>query len=54
MIGDRTGDIQLANDCRMRSILLRTGMGGRDQRYPAVPDFTCDDLLAAARLIAAQ
>jgi len=54
MIGDRTGDIQMANDCGMRSILLRTGTGGSDQRYPAAPDFICDDLLAAARLIAAR
>ncbi len=48
MIGDRTGDIQAAHKCGVRSILLRTGMGGRDHRYTAVPDFTFDDLLAAA------
>jgi len=35
-------------------VLLRTGAGGRDGRYPARPDYTFDDLLEAARFIAAQ
>jgi len=54
MIGDRTGDIQAAHKCGVRSILLRTGMGGRDGRYAVTPDATFDDLLSAARFIAGQ
>jgi len=54
LIGDRTGDIQTARNCGIRSILLRTGNGGTDQRYAAAPDHIFDDLLAAAHLIAEQ
>lgn len=51
LIGDSTGDIQAAHNCGLRSILLRTGIGGADGKYPAIPTATCDDLLAAARFI---
>ena len=54
LIGDRTADLQTAQNCGVRSVLLRTGAGGRDGRYPARPDYTFDDLLEAARFIAAQ
>jgi len=51
LIGDRTGDVQTAHNCGMRSVLLRTGIGGRDLRYDAAPDYVFDDLAAAARFI---
>ena len=51
LIGDRTGDIRTAHNCGIRSILLRTGIGGSDQRYDVAPDHVCDDLAAAARVI---
>jgi len=54
LIGDRTGDIQTARNCGVRAVLLRTGSGGRDQRYSATPDYVFDDLLAAARFIVQQ
>jgi histidinol-phosphate phosphatase family protein len=54
LIGDRTGDIQTARNCGLRAVLLRTGIGGRDQRYDAAPDYVFDDLLAAARFIVQQ
>jgi histidinol-phosphate phosphatase family protein len=54
LIGDRTGDIQTARNCGVRAVLLRTGSGGRDQRYDVTPDFVFDDLLAAARFIVQQ
>lgn len=53
-IGDRTGDIQTALNCGIKSILLRTGLGGGDNRYPARPDHTFGNLLEASRFIAAQ
>jgi D,D-heptose 1,7-bisphosphate phosphatase len=54
LIGDRTGDIQTAYNCGIRSILLRTGCGGRDQRYATAPDYIFDDLLAAAHFVVKQ
>lgn len=54
LIGDRTGDIQAARKCGIRSILLKTGMGGSDERYDATPDYMFDDLLAAAHFVAGQ
>jgi len=53
LIGDRTSDLETARNCGLRSVLLRTGAGGGDGRYSARPDCTCDDLLDAARFIAA-
>jgi histidinol-phosphate phosphatase family protein len=51
-IGDRTGDIELARRCGVRSVLVETGTGGADGRYGSVPDHVCADLLSAAKLIA--
>jgi histidinol-phosphate phosphatase family protein len=50
-VGDRTGDLETARVCGLRSVLLRTGCGGADGKYAAIPTATCDDLLAAARFI---
>jgi histidinol-phosphate phosphatase family protein len=54
LIGDSTMDIQTARNCGVRAVLLRTGIGGSDQRYAAAPDYVFDDLLAAARFIVQQ
>jgi len=51
LIGDRTVDVQTAHNCGIRSVLLRTGAGGRDLRHAAEADHTHDDLLAAAHFI---
>lgn len=51
MIGDQTRDIEMARRAGLRSILVRTGTGGRDGRYTAVPDMVADDIAAAARLL---
>ena len=51
MIGDTTIDVQTAKNAGVKSILVRTGHGGGDGRHPAEPDFTCDHLLEAVRLI---
>lgn len=51
LIGDRTGDLETARVCGLRSVLLHTGCGGADGRYATPPTAVCDDLLAAARLI---
>ena len=54
LIGDSTSDVQTAYNCGVRSVLLRTGLAGRDGRYGVAPNFVFDDLLAAARFIARQ
>jgi hypothetical protein len=35
----------------MKTVLVRTGFGGRDGEFPAQPDITADDLLDAAEKI---
>lgn len=51
MIGDSTRDIAAGRDFGCRTMLVRTGYGGKDGKYPAVPDYTCDNLLEAAKLL---
>lgn len=51
MIGDTTTDVLTARNAGVKSILVRTGHGGGDGKHPASPDFTCDTLLEAVRLI---
>jgi histidinol-phosphate phosphatase family protein len=50
-IGDTTVDIQTAKNAGVRSILVRTGYAGADNRHEIQPDYTCDDLLDAAQLV---
>jgi D-glycero-D-manno-heptose 1,7-bisphosphate phosphatase len=50
-VGDRTVDIQCGRLAGCRTILVRTGYGGRDELYDAPPDEVCEDLWAAADLI---
>lgn len=52
MIGDSTLDLELARRGGMRSILVRTGQGGRDQKFPSAgANHIVDDLSAAADCI---
>jgi histidinol-phosphate phosphatase family protein len=51
LIGDSTADIALAHRRGLRSILVRTGEAGRDNKHDAIPDFIVDDLADAASLI---
>jgi histidinol-phosphate phosphatase family protein len=54
LIGDTTTDLQTAKNAGLKSILVRTGAGGRDKKFSAFPDFTVDNLLDAVRLLLAQ
>ncbi len=54
MIGDTTSDIEMARRAGMRSILVRTGEGGRDGKFSAAPDFTAADLAEAVDIIFRQ
>jgi D,D-heptose 1,7-bisphosphate phosphatase len=51
MIGDSTSDIETARRAGVTSILLATGHGGRDRKWPVQPDLECLDLADAVDLI---
>jgi len=54
MVGDSTSDVKTARNAGCGAVLVRTGKGGRDGRYKAVPDRICRDLPAAANWICKQ
>ena len=51
LVGDTTVDIQTAHNARIRSILLETGYGGLDARYPVMADYTLPNLAMAVEFI---
>jgi D,D-heptose 1,7-bisphosphate phosphatase len=51
MVGDQTRDMEMARRAELRSILVRTGVAGKDGDFDVQPDHVADDLAAAARLI---
>ncbi|HEU6448126.1 MAG TPA: HAD-IIIA family hydrolase [Verrucomicrobiae bacterium] len=50
-VGDTTTDVQTAKNAGIRSVLLKSGYGGRDGKFDASPDFVCNDLNAAIEKI---
>lgn len=54
LIGDTTTDLQAAKNAGLKSILVRTGSGGRDGKYKALPDFTFDTVKNAVDFIVQQ
>jgi histidinol-phosphate phosphatase family protein len=54
LIGDSTTDLQTARNAGLRSVLVRTGYGGADGKYPAAPDQTFDTLGQAVAFIVGQ
>ena len=51
MIGDSTRDILAAQNAGMKSILVQTGIAGKDGSYKITPDFIAKDLSEAVGLI---
>ncbi|MBI4895951.1 MAG: HAD-IIIA family hydrolase [Candidatus Aenigmarchaeota archaeon] len=52
VIGDKTSDIQCGKNAGLKTILVKTGSGGKDNRHPNVtPDYVAQDLADAARII---
>ena len=51
MVGDSTVDIQTGRNAGTKTILLRTGMGGQDERYRVTPDYIVDNLKIAAGIV---
>ncbi|MEQ8222182.1 MAG: D-glycero-beta-D-manno-heptose 1,7-bisphosphate 7-phosphatase [Candidatus Eremiobacterota bacterium] len=50
-IGDKTCDIKMGIDGGCKTIMVKTGKGGKDGEYDVLPDFTVSDLYEAATLI---
>lgn len=48
MVGDSTADLEAARRAGCRPLLVRTGYGGKDGAWPAVPEKVFKDLPAAA------
>ncbi len=54
LIGDSTTDIRTARNAGLQAALVRTGLAGRDGRYPDVPDGEFSDLPEAVDFVLNQ
>ncbi|HNQ89708.1 MAG TPA: HAD-IIIA family hydrolase [Verrucomicrobiota bacterium] len=54
LVGDSTTDLATARAAGVRSVLVRTGLGGRDGKHAVSPDFVVDNVGAAVALILEQ
>lgn len=52
MIGDKTSDIEAGRRAGVKTILVATGHGGKDNEFSSPPDFRAHGLLEAAQYIA--
>lgn len=51
LIGDKTGDIKAGNDMGIKTILVKTGYGGSDNKHEAEPDYVAENLREAGKII---
>lgn len=51
VIGDKTSDIEAGRRGGYKTILVKTGYGGRDRKYPVRPGHVAENLLEAAKII---
>ncbi len=51
MIGDTTSDIMTGINAGLRTVLLKTGEAGRDNKYSVTPDIIAEDILSAVAYI---
>jgi histidinol-phosphate phosphatase family protein len=54
LVGDATRDIETARRAKIRSVLVKTGVGGTDATFAATPDYAVADVGAAVDLILSQ
>jgi phosphoglycolate phosphatase-like HAD superfamily hydrolase len=54
LIGDSTTDLQTAKNAGLKSVLVRTGHGGRDAKHKVQPDFSFDTIANAVDFIVRQ
>ncbi len=50
VMGDSTLDIKMAENAGMKSILLKTGVAGKDNKYDVTPTYVAEDLLEAVNI----
>jgi len=50
-VGDQTVDIKTGQNAGCKTVLVKTGQGGQDGKFDVNPDFVCDDILHASKLI---
>ena len=51
IIGDTTVDIMTGKNAGLHTILIKTGMAGKDGKYDILADYEADSLLEAVRII---
>lgn len=51
MVGDSTVDIKTAENAGLKSILVRTGESGNDNKFPVTPQYIADDIFDAVNKI---
>jgi len=51
MIGDKTSDILAGKRAGCKTILVKTGYGGANKKFPIQPDFTVNNLLEGLKVI---
>jgi len=51
LVGDTTTDLETGRNAGVRTVIVRTGQGGRDGKYPVASTLAADNLLDAMRLI---
>jgi histidinol-phosphate phosphatase family protein len=54
MVGDTTVDIETARNAGLKSVLVRTGHGGADRKFPIQPTFMGENVLDAVQQILAR
>ncbi|MEK7146733.1 MAG: HAD hydrolase-like protein, partial [Patescibacteria group bacterium] len=54
LIGDSTGDILAGRRAGIKTIMVKTGYGGKDGKYKVKPDFTASNLIQAVKIIRQQ
>ncbi len=54
VVGDKTTDIKMGENAGCRTVLVKTGLAGRDGRFEIKPDYTADDLHGAVKWILKQ
>lgn len=54
IVGDMTQDIQTGINAGIKTILVKTGIAGKDEKYTAKADIEVEDLLEAANIIVGE
>ena len=54
MVGDTTVDVQTGINGGLKTVLVHTGMAGKDGKYPVKADMEASDLLEAVKRILEQ